>query len=66
MNENARPNDIVDTTDCFEAITAFKGMKNLLFVIILICLLLSQTIFWMNQIGCIDKGQCDPSGCCPE
>ena len=66
MNENARPNDIVDTTDCFEAITAFRGMKNLLFMIILICLLLLQIAFWANQTGCIDKTDSPLTNCCPQ
>lgn len=66
MNDNVRPNDIVDTTDCFEAITAFKGVKNLLFVIILLCLLILQAAFWANQLGCIDKSDCTLTNCCPE
>lgn len=66
MNDNARPNDIVDTTDCFEAITAFKGVKNLLFVIILLCLLLLQAAFWANQLGFIDKSDCTLTSSCSQ
>ena len=53
MNENqARPN-LIDTTDCLEAVEVFKGWKNLLFFIILICLLMLQGIFWLVDTGCV-------------
>ena len=55
MNENKKTDDIVDTTDCLEAVTAFKAMKNFLFLIIIICLLLLQGAFWLDYTGCIDK-----------
>lgn len=55
MNENSKMNDVVDTTDCFEAIGACKGMKNLSFIIVLICLLLLQGVFWLNTTGYIDS-----------
>ena len=53
MNENqARPN-LIDTTDCLEAVEVFKSWKNLLFLIILICLLMLQGIFWLVDTGCV-------------
>lgn len=58
MTENDRTSDIIDTTDCLEAIGAFKAMKNLLFVISLICLLILQLVFWANHLGYIDKSAC--------
>ena len=54
MNENqSGPNNLLDTTDCLEAVGVFKGWKNLLFVIIIICLLLTQLSFWLVNIGWI-------------
>ena len=54
MNENqASPNNLLDTTDCLEAVGVFKGWKNFLFVIVLLCLLLLQTSFLLVDTGCI-------------
>ncbi|MCK5001212.1 MAG: hypothetical protein KAS23_16830 [Anaerohalosphaera sp.] len=63
MTENAKPGSIVDTTDCFEAISTFKSTKNFLFLIILLTLLTLQATFWMNRFGCIDKGSCQGDDC---
>ena len=63
MTENAKPGSIVDTTDCFEAISTFKSTKNFLFLIILLTLLTLQAIFWMNRFGCIDKDACQGDAC---
>ena len=52
MNENqSGSNNLLDTTDCLEAVGVFKGWKNLFFVIIIICLLLTQISFWLVNIG---------------
>lgn len=59
MNEDEKRNDIVDTTDCLEAVSAFKAMKNFLFLIIIICLLLLQGAFWLDYTGCIDKTEAE-------
>jgi len=57
MNEiQAGPNDLLDTTDCLEAVGVFKGWKNFFFIIIVLCLLLSQGGFWLVDRGCIDLG----------
>ncbi len=54
MNENQdRQNDLVDTTDCLEAIGVFRCWKNGLFVIIALCLLLLQVCFWLVDTGCV-------------
>ncbi len=53
MNENQSGSNLLDTTDCLEAVGVFKGWKNLLFVIIIICLLLIQISFWLVNIGWI-------------
>ncbi|MHC4679346.1 MAG: hypothetical protein ACYTEK_11670, partial [Planctomycetota bacterium] len=54
MNEiQAGPNDLLDTTDCLEAVGVFKGWKNFFFIIIVLCLVLLQTCFWLVDRGCI-------------
>ena len=53
-----KPQNIVDTTDSLEAIGACKSMKNFLFVVILIGLLLPQVVFWMNRTGLIEQKAC--------
>jgi len=57
MNETSKINDVVDTTDCLEAIGACKGMKNLSFIIVLICLLMLQGVFWLNTTGYVNSSQ---------
>jgi len=65
MNDSQNQVDIVNTTDCLEAVSAFKGAKNFLFMVALICLLLTQAVFWANCTGLIDKsGQCGK--CCQQ
>lgn len=44
-------NNLLDTTDCLEAISVVCEWKNFLFIIILLCLLLSQSIFWLVNTG---------------
>jgi hypothetical protein len=54
MNESqASPNNLLDTTDCLEAVGVFKGWKNFLFVIVLLCLLVLQASFLLVDTGCI-------------
>jgi len=54
MNENqASQNSLLDTTDCLEAVGVFKGWKNFLFVIVLLCLLLLQASFLLVDTGYI-------------
>ena len=53
-----RPQDIVDTTDSLEAVGACKSMKNFLFLVILIGLLLPQMIFWMDRLGLVEQKAC--------
>ena len=54
MSENPKMNDSVDTTDCLEAIGAFKSMKNLLFLVTILALLVVGGVFWLNYVGCVD------------
>ena len=52
MNEGqTNPNDLLDTTDCLEAIGVFRGWKNFLFVIAICCLLVMQVSFWLVNTG---------------
>ncbi len=54
MNESqANPNNLLDTTDCLEAVGVFKGWKNFLFVIVFLCLLFLQASFLLVDTGCI-------------
>jgi hypothetical protein len=58
MNENqAGPNNLLDTTDCLEAVGVFKGWKNFLFVIVLLCLLLLQASFLLVDLGYVEIEQ---------
>ncbi len=58
MNEEReRQEELLSTTDCLEAVGAFKAMKNFLFVIILICLLLLQGSFWLVELGYVNMEQ---------
>jgi len=57
MNENqAKPNNLVDTTDCLEAVNVFKGWKNFFFIIVILCLLLLQGSFWLVNTGYVKTG----------
>jgi len=52
MNQSqAGKDDLLDTTDCLEAIGVFRGWKNFLFIIVVGCLLLQQVLFWAVNIG---------------
>jgi hypothetical protein len=58
MNESqASPNNLLDTTDCLEAVGVFKGWKNFLFIIVFVCLLLLQASFLLVDTGCIKIDQ---------
>ena len=59
MNENqVGPNSLLDTTDCLEAVGVFRGWKNFLFIIIVLCLLLLQICFWVVNTGYIPAKEC--------
>ena len=53
MVENHGGNDLLDTTDCLEAVGVFKGWKNFFFLIVLLCLLLLQASFHLVDRGYI-------------
>jgi len=51
MSQETRTGNLVDTTDCLEAVSVIKCWKNLLFIIILLGLLLLQGSFWMVNLN---------------
>ncbi len=54
MNEEqVKQNNLVDTTDCLEAVGVFRCWKNFLFVVVFICILLLQACFWVHDTGFI-------------
>ena len=57
MNENqAKPDNLADTTDCLEAVNVFKGWKNFFFIIVILCLLLLQGSFWLVNTDYVKTG----------
>jgi hypothetical protein len=50
MSQEPRTGNLIDTTDCLEAVSTIKCWKNLLFIIILLGLLLLQCSFWMMNL----------------
>lgn len=56
MDENQiKTNNLIDTTDCLEAVGVFRGWKNGLFIIILVCLILLQGAFWLVNTGFVTE-----------
>jgi len=54
MNEDYMgTNSLVETTDSLEAAGVFRGWKNFLFLILLLCFLLVQAGFWLANLNCI-------------
>ncbi len=59
MNEREeKPSNLLDTTDCLEAVGVFRGWKNLLFIIMILCLLLLQVSFWLVNLGYVKPKEC--------
>jgi hypothetical protein len=44
---NGNRGQMIDTTDCLEAVSVFRGWKNFFFLIVLVCLLIVQFTFWL-------------------
>jgi hypothetical protein len=54
MNENpVNQGGMVDTNDSLEAVSVFRGWKNIFFAIVLGCLLLTQAAFWLINLRII-------------
>jgi len=49
-DQNQQKN-LIDTTDCLEAVGVFRGWKNFLFIITLCLLILLQASFWLVNTG---------------
>ncbi len=45
--------NLIDTTDCLEAVSVLRGWKNFLFVITILSLLLLQAAFWLVTTGAV-------------
>ena len=59
MNENQispkfHQNNMLDTTECLEAVGVFKGWKNFSFLIVVLCLLVLQVCFWLVDAGWVE------------
>ena len=52
-NDQGKQSDLIDATDCLEAIGVIKCWKNFLFIIIILCLVLLQSGFWLVNTGYI-------------
>lgn len=58
MNEGQeKPNNLLDTTDCLEAVGVFRVWKNFSFIIVVLCLLLLQVSFWLVNLGYVEVGE---------
>ena len=59
--EQDQQKNLLDTTDCLEAIGVFRGWKNFLFIVVILCLLLLQASFWLVNTGYVTTEQvgCD-------
>ncbi|MHC4192851.1 MAG: hypothetical protein ACYS8I_07220 [Planctomycetota bacterium] len=51
QEDQTKQDDLVETTDCLEAVGVFRGWKNFFFVIVVACLVLLQTCFWLVDGG---------------
>jgi hypothetical protein len=70
---------MIDTTDALEAVNACQTMKNFLFLLIFVGLLVCQIVFWMNHFDLVSHdgrtpcpagikadGSAAASSCCPK
>jgi len=54
MNENpVSQGNVIDTNDSLEAVSVFRGWKNVFFGLLLSCLLLTQVAFWLINLNII-------------
>jgi hypothetical protein len=60
--EQNRHKDLVDTTDCLEAVSVFRCWKNLFFVVLLVAMLLLGLCFWIMDLGLVSaEGKAQPA-----
>jgi hypothetical protein len=57
MNDQIGPGSLLDTTDSLEAVGVFRGWKNFMFLIVLLCLLIVQGAFWLVNTGSVQLGR---------
>jgi hypothetical protein len=62
---NNKTPDLIDTTDCLEAIDVIRWMKNFFFLIVIICLLVNAAVFCLDRFEHIGRSGCDTCGFCP-
>ncbi len=63
MNGNqSGSGNLLDTTDCLEAVGVFKGWKNFFFVILVLCIIILQASFWLVDLGMIPITPGKPAG----
>lgn len=57
-DEQPAPSNVIDTTDCLEAVETFRWWKNFLFILVLLFYLLIQVSFWLVDRGLVqtEKG----------
>jgi len=48
--------NMIETTDCLEAVGVFRGWKNFFFLVVFLCLLLAQGVFWVVDLGLVERG----------
>ena len=55
---------MIDTTDCLEAVSVFRAWKNFFFLVVLVCLLIVQIAFWLvdARMVPIPPERTNPSG----
>jgi hypothetical protein len=56
MNDQIGSGSLLDTTDSLEAVGVFRGWKNFMFLIVLLCLLIVQGAFWLVNTGSVKLG----------
>lgn len=55
MDPTLNTDDMIEATDCLEAVGVFKSMKNIFFILVCFSLIFLQIAFWLNHTDCIDK-----------
>lgn len=53
MSEEKKSDDFVNITDCLEAVGVFKSMKNFIFVIVFLCIIILGACFWLADLGLV-------------
>jgi hypothetical protein len=61
MSQEPRMSNLVDTTDCLEAVSVIKCWKNFIFIVVLLALLLLQGLFWMMNLKLVKPDEAGPA-----